>query len=146
MYDSVGDSAGATRSLSAYYALNKRLREDDAYLQLFRYQNEVLQAKENERIAERNGLHRLYMTSGIAVAVILLTVVHFHVRKRNERIKNKEYLLTIRQLQNEKEERDIRLKRETLEIKRMQQYQMSRLIRRLSTSSENWNCPKERKR
>lgn len=126
-----GDTAGAYEALNRYYALEQKLGRDKVITEFFNYQNEMIRSQELERAREART--RRAMTYGLSTLGLMLAMLfgYLLMRKKSVALKLKESELERRQLQNEKDEQELRSRNEMVEMKRMQQYQMDRLTEQL---------------
>lgn len=128
-YASSGDVESAYGALRKYYEIERGLARNDIFLELFRSQNDLILQKEKEEIMERQNSQRtMWMVIVVVVVLALLMFIQYSAR-RSEQIRIKEAELRNRQLENEKNEQEIRSQNEMLEIKKMQQFQLDRMAK-----------------
>lgn len=131
VYSASGDVENAYKALKKYYEIESGLSKNDIFLELFRSQNNVILQKEREKFLEQQNSRRTVWT--IVVVIVVLAVLLFiqYTVRRSEQIRIKEAELKNRQLENEKNEQEIRSKNEMLEIKKMQQFQLDRMAKEI---------------
>lgn len=113
------DTAAAYRHLKEYYEINRRLGRENVFVELFNYQNDIIEQKEQEKIQSRRNAILWYLTLSVftLVTVILLTLILLRTKARNQA--------------------EMKAQKMMLEMKRMQEFRTSKLtqnaIDRLST-------------
>lgn len=129
IYSQKGDVYNAHRIIKEYYNLEKTVSKDDMFLQLFKYQNEIILQSEREELINSRNYQRLCLVITIALLLIIVLIIYFILRKRALDIYNKEIELENKKLIQENAEQEINSKRDILEIQQMQQYQLDSLIK-----------------
>lgn len=118
IYMALSDTANAYAALSAYYDIDSRVNSKANIIQLFKYQSDILLRQEREKQLRRQSTVTLAASASI---IVLLTVVFvFYARQKKTRE-------IIRQKNNELSDVN-----ETLEMERMQQYNMSCIAKEIS--------------
>lgn len=109
LYAGRGDTVSAYRELSKYYETESRIEQENVFIELFDYQNEIIGRKEAEKATARKNsivIYSLIIAFTAIIVVILLFLLH------RTKAKNKA---------------EIKAQREILELKKMQEYSMNRL-------------------
>lgn len=126
------DTSNAYRQLREYFGIDSLLEKGNVFMDLFEYQNEIINQKEAERISVRRNSIILYSVVGcftLIITAILLYILH------RTKLRNKE---------------EMRTQKEILEIKKMQEYSMNRLteevIEKISSVADATNEQDTRKR
>lgn len=113
------DTAAAYRHLKEYYEINRRLARENVFVELFNYQNDIIEQKEQEKIQSRRNAVLWYITLSAftLLTAILLTIILLRTKARNEA--------------------EMKAQKTMLEMKRMQEFRTSKVtqnaIDRLST-------------
>lgn len=123
-----GNIEKAYECLLNYTYLYRKTMPLDSYIQLFKYQNELQLSQERDRMKERRSR---YLITGISIGfafILLLTVAWAVLWRQRLKVIQKESELKNRQLTQENREQEINAQNEILEMRRMQQYQLDRVI------------------
>lgn len=130
LYADRGDTTKAYRELRKYYDTDNRLAQENVFIELFDYQNEIINRKEAEKATARKTsiiFYSLIITFTIIIVVILLFLLH------RTKAKNRA---------------EMKAQKEILELKKMQEFSMNRLtqevISRLSKIAGETNEPETR--
>lgn len=113
LYGESGDTARAYRSLLRYNEIGRELAQDKVFLELFRYQDQLMEKSRTEQASEKK--NRIIIYSAVScISILLLTVfLYFLHRKKNERLRI--------------QEQEIRTQNDLLQIRRTQQFQLKRI-------------------
>lgn len=128
IYMHVGDIVNAYKNLQMYVQYYRHSSFMDNYIQLYKYQNELLLAQEQERIkAKRN--HIMFVVLLVGFFFILLIIgVAIIIWNKHKKVRLEKIELRNRQLIQENKEQEIKFKNEQVEIRKMQQYQMHQMV------------------
>lgn len=127
-YSRTGDYKDAYETLVKYYDIDDKSVKRSTYLDLFRSQSEMILQKEKEKLDRQRNFLVLGITAGALVLIIVILIVSFNIRKRALVVAQKETALDNIRLKQEKAEQEMKSQAEIVEIRKMQQYQMTRLI------------------
>ena len=122
--EETGDVSGRDEAAYMYWKTYGKIDAEDVYSQLYRYQNEALRSKEAEKIVERRGLIRMFVTIAVAALIIICLVILIYVVKNRLLLERKEKEIQYPRLLYESQEREIRSKNDMLEMKKVEQYRM----------------------
>lgn len=128
VYRLMGDTEKAYSSLQNYTYLNRKTLSLDSYIQLFKYQNELQLSQERDRMKERRSRYLITGISTCFAFILLLTAAWAVLQRQRFKVIEKESELKNRQLMQENREQEINAQNEILEMRRMQQYQLDRVI------------------
>lgn len=125
LYRETGDTAASDRSAYEYLRTLALDNPEKTFQELFRYQNEIILGKEQEKIRQRRYITAVWLSVSFGLLCLSATVF-FHLlrRKRAE--------LLAQQLLNRQKEQEIRSMNEIIEIKRIEQFKIERLTDELS--------------
>lgn len=130
IYADRGDTSKAYKELSRYYETDSRLAQENVFIELFDYQNEIINRKEAEKATARKTsiiFYSLIIAFTVIIVIILLFLLH------RTKAKNKA---------------EMKAQKEILELKKMQEFSMNRLtqevISRLSKIAGETNEPETR--
>lgn len=128
VYRRMGDIGKAYDALQHYTSLYRKTLSLESYLQLFKYQNELMLSQERDRMTERRNRVRLTGISlGFALLLALALAWAALWRQRFKVVRQKSELEN-RRLQQENREQEIKAQQEILELRRMQQFQLDRIV------------------
>lgn len=109
IYAARGDTLNAYRELSKYYEIESSLLREDVFMELFEYQNEIIQKNEVEKVtSRRNSILLVSLIVSLAVISVIFLLFLFHRTK----VKSKA---------------EMEAQKTILEMKKMQEYSMTRL-------------------
>lgn len=109
IYAARGDTVNAYRELSRYYEIESNLLREDVFMELFEYQNEIIQKNEIEKVTSRRN-SVLLVSLIISLAIISVSFLLFLLHRT--KVKNKA---------------EMKAQKTILEMKKMQEYSMNRL-------------------
>lgn len=109
IYASRGDTVNAYRELNRYYEIESNLLREDVFMELFEYQNEIINKNEIEKITSRRN-SVLLVSLIISLAIISVAFLLFLLHRT--KLKNKA---------------EMKAQKTILEMKKMQEYSMNRL-------------------
>lgn len=128
VYRDMGNLGKAYEGLLNYTYLNRKTLSLDSYIQLFKYQNELQLSQERDRMKERKSRYLITGISTCFAFFLLLTAAWAVLQRQRYKVIKKESELKNRQLMQENREQEINAQNEILEMRRMQQYQLDRVI------------------
>lgn len=127
-YDCLSDTMSMYNALWQYHELAERISDKETGLQLFQYQNEIIRRKEIEKQVEASALKKVYVSVSLCIMAVVGMGVWLYGRNRTFHMRRKEDELEKQILINKQNEQEIRSKNEILEIKKLEQYRMERMI------------------
>lgn len=127
-YKQLKDSNAIYRVAWAYYEVAERISDRKNNLQLFQYQNQIIEQKEAEKIAERKAVKKLYIVISTSLIIIIIMVFWIIERYRYFQMRRQEDELAKQILINKKNELEIRSQNDILEIKRIEQYKTKSIV------------------
>ncbi len=127
IYRQIGNEEAAAKTALAYYDQSRKLELESSYLQLFQYQNEIIQNSEAEKILVKKNTQRILLIGSVSVVILLIIGVLIFYWRRAEITRRQEDALQKERLINEKNQQEIRSKNEILEIKKMERYRFNKL-------------------
>lgn len=128
IYNELGDTTKAYKALRNYYSIDKELAKTDVFLELFKAENTIAQHQAQEIETNRRNWHRIIILSLFFIIIIISLIIYIFLRKKSDKIRQKENEVLTRQLINEKNEQEIRVKNEILEFEKVQQYKEDKMI------------------
>lgn len=126
-YKCTGDYVEAYNTIMKYYDIDRKTTKT-VYIDLFKAQNEILSGKEQEEIRRHREKQILMASAGGLVMVIIILSVSYYFRRKAILMQKKETELENKRLMQEKAEQEIKSQYEIVEIRKMQQFQMDRLV------------------
>lgn len=126
------DTSNAYRQLREYFEIDSRLEKENVFIDLFEYQNEIINQKEAEKISVKRNSRILY--SVVVCFTLIITMILLYILRRTKQ-RNRE---------------EMRTQKEILEMKKMQEYSMNRLteevIEKISAVADSTNEQETKKR
>lgn len=138
-YSKLGDYKSAYEAIIQYYEIENQSSVKDSYIALFKAQNEIILQEERDKLERQRNLQIFFGTAGTLCLIIVFLTVYFYIRKRSLIITQKEIQLENKRLQNLNLEQEMKSQAEIMEIKKMQQYQMDRMIEDVIDKMEKIN-------
>lgn len=128
----LGDTVNMYRASWQYHEVAERISDRETSLQLFQYQNEIIRQKESEKETETRALRKVYVSVSVCILAIMGMGIWLYARNRTYQMRRKEEELERQKLINEQNEQVIRSKNEILEIKKLDQFRMERMIEEMT--------------
>lgn len=128
VYRDMGDIVKSYDALHNYTYLHRRNLSLESYLQLFKYQNELMLTQERDRMTERRNRVRLTGITLCFAFLLVLALAWAVLWRQRFRVVRQESELRSRHLQQENREQEIKAQKEILELRRMQQFQLDRVV------------------
>ncbi|HIZ85788.1 MAG TPA: hypothetical protein IAC04_04790 [Candidatus Coprenecus stercoravium] len=135
----LGDTVNAYNALTHYHSIDPALFNVNTYVELFKYQHELIRQSEREAFI-KDSHNRIAVASIFALAfIILLSLFLSKWTRDRDRIRRQNHVIRNYQIENQRYENDIRYKTESIEAKKVQQYRASRLASEISDRLRDLN-------
>lgn len=127
VYLNLGNIEKAYFNLQNYTRTSRQILSLQSYLQLFKYQNELILTHEQEALKEKQLKHIFTTILAAAILAIILIIYVTILRRRNLKIKAKEMEFENIRLTQANREQEIKSQNELIELQRLQQFRVTRM-------------------
>lgn len=125
LYGEVGDKDKGFEAFKKYYIYQDKLKMDDMYIELFKYQNELIHQKEKSESLKKENKKDFLIFSLILSLIMVIMFSYIYHKKKKEQAK--------------RDEQEIRTKKEILEMKNLQQFQLDKISEDIISKLESLN-------